>query len=406
MKKTLVISAYAPPSGSGSGLMMYNLLKFFPKEYLSILTSEENTDPAFIKYKLDVPYYYYGSRLLAMKFNDKKEGLLQKFKRALKNNFVGKFFAQFILLFAVPSKIVKVGERAVKEQGSEVLLGYSDWGLNLWAVYRLHKKTKLPFVLHFYDMYVGNKMPWAFRLLAAWLEPKLFREAKEISVMCEELKDHYEKKYRREIKVIHNSIIFDSEKPPVGPDQKEKTKKFRIIFLGNVYWAQEGALLNLIKAVNEINTIDVELLLYTPHSDSYLNSIGIYPNEKIKFTFCLPEEALKKLNSSELVFVGLSFGTNYPHLINTSSPGKLCDYLVCGTPILVHAPKESFMAKYAKEHNFAYVVDADSAADLKQTILFATSDENKNSLTQNAWQLAVKNHQAKLESEKLINLLI
>lgn len=403
MKKTLVISAYAPPSGSGSGLMMYFLLKYLPQSGLAILTSENNTDPKLAEYKLKIPYYFYGSEALAVRFNDAKETKLQKLKRLIKKFAVTKFFAQLVLLTVVPFKIVKQGKKAIQQENIQVILGYSDWGLVLLSVYVLHRITKKPFVLHFYDMYVGNKMPWLFKVVAKWLEPKLFQHASRISVMCEELQEHYEKKYNREISVIHNSIDF-SETKPIVPDLNKQ--EFKITFLGNIYWAQEQAVRNVVQAVEQLKDLPIKFYLYTPHSKEYLESIGIRSSEKIIFTFCQPQEVSKVMTESNLLLVALSFGTKFPNLINTSSPGKLCEYLISGRPILVHAPAESFLSKYAKKHNFALVADNSNLENLKQEIVNAYKNQQTlKVLTDNAFKVALQNHMAKTVAKKLESMI-
>lgn len=403
MKKTLVISAYAPPSGSGSGLMMYFLLKYLPQSDLAILTSEENLDSKLQEYRLEVPYYYYENKILAVKFNDRQESILQKIKRAIKNFWLTKFFAQIVLWLTIPLRIVSLGRRAVKEKGIEILLGYSDWGLVLFSVYLLHKITNKPFALHFYDMYVGNKMPWFFKLVSLWLEPRLFQEASQISVMCEELKEHYEKKYNRKILVIHNSIDF-ALKPPNLPNLPGP--EFKIIFLGNIYWAQEDAVKNVVEAINQLSDIPVKLVLYTPHSKEYMHSIGIWENKKIIFNFCAPQEVAGVMANSDLLLVALSFKTKFPQLINTSSPGKLCEYLISGRPILIHAPPDSYMSKYAKACNFAYVADFGEINELKTVIRKAYVGRGKDeNLVSNAFHLAVKNHLAQETYKKLESMV-
>lgn len=405
MKKTLIISPYAPPSTSGSGLMIYNLLSFFPKDKLVILTGENNQDPKLQKYRLPVPYYYYGGEVLALKFNTRQETFLERFKRTVKNFWPTKFFAQFLVLLILPWKMFSTGKKAIREQKIEQLLAYSDFGPNLLASYWLHKKTKKPLVLHFYDMYAGNKMSIIFKLLSNWLEPKLFASAKSISVMCEELQEHYEKKYGRSITVVHNSIIFDETVLP--SPSRSSNKVFRIVFMGNIYWAQQQAVRNLVQAVEGLSREhQIDLRLYTPHSGKYLAEIGIKQSGRVKFDYCLPDEVGRVMVDADCLFVGLSFNSKYSKLINTSSPGKLGEYLISGRPILIHAPVESFLTKHAYKNGFGLVVGEDSVEKLKQAILqLVTRHKLKDDLVEQAWQTAVKEYQAKVASQKLQAIL-
>ncbi len=406
MKKTLIISPYAPPSTHGSGLMIYNLFSFLPKEKLAVLTSDNNTDPGVQQYRLPVPYYYYGSEILAMRFNDKQETVLQKLKRGIKNFGPAKFIAQIILLLAIPRKMVAVGKQAVREQGIEMLLGYSDMGTNLFGTYLLHKATGKPFSLFFYDMYVGNKMPVLFRLLARWLEPRLFKHAEKVFVMCEELQQHYQAKYGKPVIVIHNSNIIDPTHQPVFIEQRPAKPKYRIIFLGNVYWAQLGAVQNLVAATESISEIPIELFLYTPHSEEYLRTVGIQKSDTVTLTYCLPQDVPQVLVAADLLVVGLSFNTEWPQLINTSSPGKLGDYLVSGTPILIHAPAEAYISTFAQQNSFAYVVGQDSVPILKNAILELIGNKKMaEQLAHQANQVARQQFNAEINAVQLMSQL-
>ncbi|OGB84882.1 hypothetical protein A2994_03650 [candidate division Kazan bacterium RIFCSPLOWO2_01_FULL_48_13] len=46
----------------------------------------------------------------------------------------------------------------------------------------------------------------------------------------------------------------------------------------------------------------------------------------------------------------------------------MTDYLIAGRPILVHAPSNSYLVRYAKENNFAEIVDRENIADLQAAI--------------------------------------
>lgn len=400
-KKTLIISSYAPPSPSGSGLMMYNIFSNFPKGSFCILTADENKEEALQKYKLDAPYYYYGNQLLSFDFNSKKETFLQRLKNIVKSFFVTKTLAELFLIIFVLFKIMRSGSRAIKDQNPDILLGFSDIGPCLLATYLLHKKYKLPFVLHFYDLYADNKLPPILSLVAKWLEPKLFSEAKKITVMCDEMKSYLRKKYKREdIEVIYNSINIPSQQANFPSPHLLKSKDFKIAYLGSIYWAQIGALRNLLSAVKIVKGIPIKVTLYTPHSKDFMNSLGIYENENIAFNTCTPDKVQEVLRGFDLLFLGLTFDSVWTQLINTSCPGRLCDFLVSGRPILIHAPQDSFLCKYGQKYQFAFVVSKNNVQDLAGTISDLFHNPNIGTeMAQKAINIAALNHNATINSE-------
>lgn len=390
--KALIISGYTPPATNGSGLMMYNLLTYFPKNSYAFLTETIDERASLSKYRLPVPYYCYGNNLTSLSFDVTKGGTLTHIRKFIKNSPFAKFLSQFFYIPYLIYKIVSKGKTAIQKEKPTILIGYSDFGANLCATYILHKITKIPFALYMYDAYADNKLPFVFSFLAKILEPKLFKEAKHVFVMCDKLEEHYKNKYKKkDIHIIYNSLIDMDVFVPKNKTQK----KFTIAYIGNVYWAQINALYNLINAVKELKDLPVSLTLYTSHTKTHLFELGVYEDEYINFTTCLPEEVPSVLANIDLVFVGLSFETKYPILINTSSPGRLCDFLRSDTPILVHAPKDSFLTTYAKKYDFAFIEDENNPHKLAETIhsIIDNPEEQKIKI-KNAQNIGKINHSA------------
>lgn len=403
--KALIISGYVPPATNGSGLMMYNLLKYFPENSFAFLTETIDTNPKLAHYRPTVPYYCYGDNFTSLTFNPKQHGVISHIKNIIKSNVVIKFFGQLFYLPYVINKIIKVGKIAIEKEKPTILIGYSDYGPNLCATYILHKITGIPFVIYMYDAYADNRLPFVFKLFSKVLEPKLFRNAKHIFVMCDALQEHYATKYNiKNITIIYNSLIDMNLRIP-KIDRGDTT--FKIIYIGNIYWAQIGALRTLISSLEAIPDTPTHLELYTSHTKKYLHELGIYENKKISFNTCLPEEVPTVLSNSDLAFVGLSFDTKYPLLINTSSPGRLYDFIRSNTPILIHAPKDSFIVNYARENDFAFIVDTNDKDSLIQEIKFIQNNKDVCATKiKNAQNIGLKNHTAEKEAEKYLKVLM
>jgi len=393
----LIISSYAPPAISGAPLMMYNLLRYFPEDSFAILTSHFGIDNRADRNRwLKAKYFFFDTPALTP-ISQREETFFQKFKNFLKEFQITKCLAQIFFLFYLPLNIVGRGKKIIAKENIELLLGYSDYGSALFSTYLLHKITKKSFSLFFYDLYYGNKLPLVYRILAYFLEPKLFESASKIFVMNEALQEYYQKKYKREIFVIHNSIPIQKSKPELLLNHSEP---YKIVFTGTIYWPQLDAIKNLIKAVENIQNPKVQLYLYTPHDKGYLKRRGIFESKKIIFATGLPFEMPEIQKSADILFVPLGFKTKYPLLINTSSPGKLYEYLISGRPVLIHAPRGSYISEYAKGHNFALVVDEENIEKLKEAITELIVNKSLvRKLTANAWRTALSNHDAAKNSK-------
>ena len=121
-----------------------------------------------------------------------------------------------------------------------------------------------------------------------------------------------------------------------------------------------------------------------------------------------PNSEMPRIQSqADILFLPLSWHTKSPEIINTATPGKLTEYLIGGRPILIHAPKESYLVEYAKENDFALVVDEENVDQLANAIRrLLTDQELSNRLIRNAQATFLKNHDITKTVEKFKTLLV
>jgi hypothetical protein len=70
----------------------------------------------------------------------------------------------------------------------------------------------------------------------------------------------------------------------------------------------------------------------------------------------------------------MSFGRKGRAIIETAQPAKSVEYMASGVPVLVHAPAYAFVARYAREHDIAVVVDQPGPDELKRVLTALMSD--------------------------------
>ena len=79
-------------------------------------------------------------------------------------------------------------------------------------------------------------------------------------------------------------------------------------------------------------------------------------------------------------------------MIRTALPGKTAEYMVSGTPILVHAPPYAYISRYAREAGWGYVVDSPDPDRLAEAIRRLLSDFSlRTRLTEAAYREASAN---------------
>lgn len=417
INKVILISSYAPPS-LGGPQNLYNLLRNIDPNYYCILTSFYNIDniSARIGTWLRGEYIFYDNtsgtkNITSVSDNStfKKRALANKLKKIVKYftiiHKIMRFFATITQIIAIISKGIKV----IKDKNINSIVGFSDNGPAMIGAYILHKITKKKYSIFLFDLYKGNSFPFPENLLANFFEPRMFKSADKIIVTNEGTRDFYIKRYGQDISkkivIIHNSAFADAylkiEK------QSEFKDIYTIVYTGRIYWAQVESIKNLIQAIFEMKDIKIKLKIYSPHPKEYLKKIGIMESEKVEIEVASPEEIPKIQNDADILFLPLSWGTKSQAIIETATPGKLTDYLIAGRPILIHAPASSYLVKYAKDNNFAEVVDSENINFLKDAINKLIYDKKHSDiLVINAKTTFYKNHNSinnSVEFQKILS---
>jgi len=408
LKKILIISSYAPPSMGGGPQILFNLLRDFPENSYCILTSFHNIDNLSAKTGtwLKEKYIFYDNPHFSGFIQEKpqvtKNKLFRSFLNKLKHLIKRIWFLGLLSgIFIIGSQIimmVRTGIKSIKKEKIEIMVGISDYGPAMISTYLLYKITKKPYYIFLFDIYKNNFYPvFPAGLLAKIFEPKLFKNAQRIIVNNEGTLNFYAQEYGEKIKekiiIIYNSTFAEPYLKLTKPYNPKPP--YTILFTGRISWPQIGALKNLIKAVDEIDDLDIKLKIYTPSPTDYLKKIGIEKSEKVEIAVAPPQEIPKIQSQADTLFLPLSWHTKSQDIINTATPGKLTEYLIAGRPILIHAPASTFLVKYAKENNFAAVVDEENTEKLKGAIRKLLTDKKlATELIANAKKTFLENHDA------------
>ena len=413
--KILIISSWAPPS-IGGPQNLYNLFSQFPDDSYCILTSYYGIDNYSAKNGnwLKGKYYFYDNPGFVdspenrTKISAPSAGRdkINKLKLIVKRLNLLKIILGPFLIFGQIFWVVKKGIRVIKKEGVDIILGISDFGPALIGTYIIHKISKKPYILHLYDIYYGNFFPFPGGLLAKFFEKRLFKNAKSIIVTNEGTKEFYEKRYGKDfskIDVIYNSVFPDKYlklHTPYNPKEP-----YTIVYTGRIYWPQIESLKNLIKAVDEIKEIKINLDFYVPQPPEYVKSLGFDLN-KIHLKSATPDQMPEIQSRADILFLPLSWHTKSPQIIETATPGKLSDYLISGRPILIHAPSWTSLVRYAKKNDFSYVVDDESIDNLRKGInKILMNPEYAKEMINNARKTFLINHNANKNSEILANIV-
>lgn len=325
-RKPLVVSSWAPPAPGASPEFFYNLFSQFDPSTFAIFTSA----------------------IWAASTTHTPRLSCSHISQGVDSSFIEKIFR---------------GLRAIREAKIDVILGIADKGPALFLTFFLSLLSRKPYAVYLLDLYRWNNFGKLWGMLAHVFEPILFTHASVIFVMGDGHREFYEHKYgdRFSYTVIRNCPLPVATSHVVKKPGSPRT----IVYTGSIYWAQEQSIRNLITAISTMNGLDVRFDLYTTRGVERFKK-EFANNPRVSFHQSAHDEMSSIQSMADILFIPLAWRTPAPEVIEMATPGKTAEYLQSGRPILVHAPPESFLARYAKETGFGAVVDEESL-DLLQS---------------------------------------
>lgn len=303
--------------------------------------------------------------------------------------------------------MIRAGIRIVRQRSIQCIMGISDIGPALISTYFISRCTGIPYVLYFFDIYLGNNLRPINDLLAKIFEPLLIRNASLVILTNEGAERFYRRRYGDAFKsaVVHNSIFpddYEGKRTTYAPNQP-----YSVLFAGHVYWAQERSLMNLMQAIEGLRDLGVQPNLYVPDlstaSDALRNYAASHPHVGLKSAAQWEMPGIQ--SKATILFLPLSWHTS-PQIVATATPGKLADYLASGRPILIHAPPYAYVSEYAKKSGFALVIDEENISKLQDAVKKLILDvDYSRELVENALRILYKNHDAHKNARELARML-
>lgn len=393
MGKFAIISPLLPPTKAGQPLVLYNILKNFdPDSYCLISEADYSGFPKdnTVKNSLSGRYIF-----IKFFFNDYfKNRLIEK--AILKLSPI--FFPEY------PDKLIgkRVGaiEKVLIEEGCEAVIACTGSIFDPVAAYYASKNLGLPFIFYIFDKYSSQFTFPEGLAFTKKHEEILVKNSCNVIVTNEFIREEYLLNYGVESVVIHNPVPFEMQ----FPDESYKdlhSKEKSILYAGSLYKAHYDAFKNLSNALKKLKKIKLNLI--TSQREFILKMNGISGNVEYNKPKS-QSEILEIQKKSDILFLPLAFKSPYPELINNSSPGKMGEYLASGRPVLVHAPKDSFICWYFREYDCGVVVDRPDSDYLAERICEILNDKDlririvKNAILRAKSDFSVNSAEEKLNS--------
>jgi glycosyltransferase involved in cell wall biosynthesis len=378
--RMLIVWSWLPCNSTGAGILMRRLFADYPPDRLWALTSTQSTrntapfDPAPpAERQVPVPEIQ-----IRRKWLDKLALLLNR----------------LLLPWTVWH-----GVRLARKEKIEAILTV-PWDHFTIAAYLIHKFTGLPLYMYVMDDPVGaRKFGGLQPILYAMLMPRIARACKRVWGVSKGMCEYFERTYG--VKCLPLLPLLDLKAFQRKIRKAHRTdNSFHIVFTGSIYSAQVDAVNRLVRVVdrqptcNDGSQAGMQLTLYTSSPASALETMGLVGNN-VHRDEVRQEDVACVMAEADVAFLPLSFEPKMRHVVETSLPSKIAEYLAAGLPILAHAPPSSTVARYCRKYECGLVVDAPDEGLLQGALLRLKSDAAlRHELSAKALEAAKQNHDA------------
>ncbi len=358
--KILILSHVLPPSPSGQAIVLYRLLKGIDPDSYGLVSCIDYDDTSFMQKAtqwLPAPYHWLG-------------------RAPQIRSFVHPILNKISIMLNIISKIIYNTwrlQRIVRQGRYRSIIVCTGDPCDLPVSYLTSLITRIPLYLYYFDYFSEQWAATPVYGFATVVERLAVKRAKGIVVPNEIMKEELRERYGSASVLIRNPIFSDN---PVleGPKKwPRRSGEVRIVYTGAIYRAQSDAFRTLLQALDELSLPNITLHLYTAQTREELEKQAIFGS------YVLHPHASNSViqeiqREADILYLPLSFDPEISKVINTSSPGKMGEYLVSGSPVLVHAPQSSYISIYFKRHQCGLVIDRNEPTAIKNGIIRLISD--------------------------------
>ena len=338
--RTVVICARGPPQISGTGTVMYELLRRFPKDSAVLFTRAQPKEISRDDRVLDVPTFAVGG---------------------IGSMVYATAFRLVLLPFLVLSILMRL--RTLDRKPRNVLAVHPDLDFLLASIF-VSRMLDVPIFVYLHDCIVETATQVFDKTPARIAQKLVFSRAAKVYSMSVPMERYYSERGLRTEALPHGVDPTLLRRPGLAPCSDRP----KVGFAGAVYETNKSALADLVEA-KKVSGGRFELLLATSRqSVPVLERIGL--SESVDRVTTLPThgEVLDFLSSCDVLFVPMSFESpNYNDLL-TIFPTKVTDYWLAQKPILVYGPKEYAFVPLAEKDGYARVVTERGGAALAKAI--------------------------------------
>jgi glycosyltransferase involved in cell wall biosynthesis len=235
----------------------------------------------------------------------------------------------------------------------------------------------------FFNKYWQKKIDREFRIL--------LEKASVLMSISDEMAKEYKTRYNKDFLTFHNTIDIDFW-GKYRRTNYELSNSPTVLYAGRIGLGIDKSLELVAKAIAQLNEtlrISVKLIVQTQVRPSWINNYRYVIHKDFVSYYDLPETFSK----TDFLLLPYDFSQKSIEYIRYSMPTKAPEYMISGVPIIIFAPEETAVVKYAKKYGWAQVVTEKNIGKISETIKqLIENKELRQKIGQNAIKMAEKNH--------------
>jgi glycosyltransferase involved in cell wall biosynthesis len=260
----------------------------------------------------------------------------------------------------------------------------------------VNEYLKKPFIFHMMDdwpsticdkglfrKYWQRKIDREFRIL--------LNSSTILMSISDEMALEYKRRYNKEFMTFHNTIDIDFWKKYQRTDYELKEIP-TILYAGRIGLGIETSLELVAKAIQKVEqdqNFTIRFILQTQGKPLWTDK---YKN--VEHNGFVPYDELPRVFSeTDFLLLPYDFSPESIKYIQYSMPTKAPEYMVSGTPIIIFAPEETALVKYAEKGEWAKVIKEKRIDAISESIKELVENKAlRHRIAQNAIRIAEKNH--------------
>jgi glycosyltransferase involved in cell wall biosynthesis len=409
---------------TGGGITLINLFCDWPKKQIAIVTNQA----IYSSPEYPASYYQLGRKEIKIKLqllflkNVTNSGIISpkqlcnppatSIHGSLNKDSSRKIFIKLCinsLLFRY--KLSKPLQKFIESFKPEYLyIQPNNYGFIVLSRYLIKRYKFKKVAIHFMDDFKFYKTDTS-SIFVKWFYKRHFRLLKEIISKADNcmaisnlMSEEYGQLFQKKFNTFHNPVQIDQWNKPGF--EKNINNKIEIVYSGRISVANYTAIMETIDAVDELSIKtggQYSFRIYSP--DKPTNMIDrIDHSNSIKFLGFKNQDEIKDIiNSANIVLLPLSFEKEAFDRVYLSMPTKTAEYLACQAAILIYAPKNTALAKYATEKGFGYLVTERNHLKIIEGIQYLSKKTNREHFSKIALKLALSGHSLEAVSKKFVS---